>query len=519
MTDEVSNMANEILEEEAKHRRALAMLLGKYASKTGELLVQKTSMGGTVAFLGSVTLEWFDQKVRFANALPLFRKSLSDTGELIIDEETVDAIQQRPLDWTRQAPLAQYLATNKNHKFPPVLAVATRDWVDDPDADEWGSDGKAMKAAVGFTSLDDSGQIGLLDVSDEVEIYALDGQHRLMGVTGLMALIKTGRLNRKRKGGTEVKSAVTVEDIAELYGVQQEQIQTRGHERIGIEFISAVVAGETREEAKRRVRSIFVHVNTMAAPLSKSQTDQLDEDYGFAIIARKAAVKHPLLKDRIEWHKTNVTDGASEITTLHTLKEMAAGLLGGEYKWRPKEKSLIPQRPEDQELEEGFTKLMYFLDQLEQLHYIQQLQQGGETGSLRKFGGDGKGYLLLRPVAQMALADAIGELVDGPKKLALEKIFSKIQSFDRSGGFLHFNEPKSAWYGVLYDPLNKKVKLTGRRLAVELLKYLLGGGIPDEEERETLRDEFAKSRTLGKRAINFDGKDVEPETISLPNAL
>ena len=519
MTDDLSNLANQILEEDATHRRALALLLEKYSSKAGEMLVQKTMMGKTVAFLGSVTLEWFDQKVRFASALPLFRKSLSETGELIIDEETVDEIQQRPLDWSRQAPLAQYLATNRNHKFPPVLAVATRDWVDHPGSDEWGSDGKAMTAAVKFTPLDQSGQIGLLDVSDEVEIYALDGQHRLMGVTGLMTLIKTGRLNRKRKDGTEVRSAVTVEDIDELYGVQQEEIQTRGHERIGIEFISAVVAGETREKAKRRVRSIFVHVNTMAAPLSKSQTDQLDEDYGFAIIARKAAVKHPLLKDHIEWHKTNVTEGASEITTLHTLKEMAAGLLGGEYKWKPKEKSLIPQRPPDQELEEGFTKLMHFLDQLEQLPYMQQLQQGGEAGVLRKSDGDGKGYLLLRPVAQMALADAIGELVDGPKKLDLEKIFSKIQLFDRSEGFLHFNEHKSVWYGILYDPLNEKVKLSGRRLAVELLKYLLGGGIPDEKEREDLREQFAASRTLEDKAKNFDGKDVEPARISLPNAL
>ncbi|HAA30037.1 MAG TPA: hypothetical protein DCE56_23060, partial [Cyanobacteria bacterium UBA8553] len=61
-----------------------------------------------------------------------------DTQNIEIDAETIEEIQQRPLDWSRQATLAQYLAARKHHKFPPVLVVMNQPWVDNPQAAEWG---------------------------------------------------------------------------------------------------------------------------------------------------------------------------------------------------------------------------------------------------------------------------------------------------------------------------------------------------------------------------------------------
>src|SRR5438309_10445569 len=56
--------ASEILEVESKNRAALSVLLDKYSARSGRLLVQPTEMGGTEAFIGSVTLEWFAERVR-----------------------------------------------------------------------------------------------------------------------------------------------------------------------------------------------------------------------------------------------------------------------------------------------------------------------------------------------------------------------------------------------------------------------------------------------------------------------
>ena len=120
------------------------------------------------------------------------------TNNIVRDDETIDEIIQRPLDWSRQAALTQYLAARKSHKFPAVLVVVSPPWVDNPLAEEWDKNGVATKSAAEFTSFDKNENLGLLNVSQKVSVFALDGK-RLMGVQGLMSLIKTGILQRYNK--------------------------------------------------------------------------------------------------------------------------------------------------------------------------------------------------------------------------------------------------------------------------------------------------------------------------------
>ncbi len=95
----------------------------------------------------------------------------------------------------------------------------------------------------------------------------------------------------------------------------------------------------------------------MAAPLTKGQLAQLDENDGFSIVARKVAVTHPLLKDiegrnpRVNWDSATVAAKATVLTTLQALKEMSERYLGQKYfHWKPAiKKGLIPLRPEDEE--------------------------------------------------------------------------------------------------------------------------------------------------------------------------
>ena len=81
-------------------QQTLAELLDEYLGKSDRLLVQRTQMGSTEAFISSVTLEWLDSKVRFASQLPLFRQTFdSPTENVIRDAETIEEIQQRHVDW------------------------------------------------------------------------------------------------------------------------------------------------------------------------------------------------------------------------------------------------------------------------------------------------------------------------------------------------------------------------------------------------------------------------------------
>ncbi len=503
-------------------------LFSKYIEENQQLLVQKTEMGGSSAYVGSVTLEWFATQVRFASFLPLLRNKYNpETDNIEIDASSIDDIQQRPLDWSRQAPLVQYLAARKNHKFPPVLAVISQSWVDDLSASEWDDNGRARKSTTDFTSLDANGQFGLLNIYEEnVTIYALDGQHRLMAVQGLMEILETGKLPRYKKEKGTSNNFITIHDLIEKYRVETEYLEQLPQEKIGIEFICAVGEGETREEARRRVRSIFVHVNLMAVPLSKGQLAQLNEDDGFSIVARKIAVSHPLLeqrddrKPRVNWNSATVAAKSTVLTTLQALKEMSERYLEHKYPhWKPLDKGLIPMRPEDEELEQAIEDFNELFDNLALLPSYRLLEHE-QTPMFRKFSFEkdgGEGNILFRPVGQMALAKALGILIF-QKGFSIDEIFAKLRKFDSKGGFSGMDFPKSIWYGVLYDANRKRVLVAGKELATRLIIYILGG-TKDKMERAQLRKDLAKARTFEDKTVDFEGEFVEPKQVGLPSVL
>ena len=500
------------------------------ATKTADInkiLVHKTQMGTTVAYLGAVTLEWLASRVSFAAQLPLFQNKFdSNTNNVTIDPETIEEILQRPLDWSRQVTLTQYLITKKAHKFPAVLVVISPEWVDNPISPQWDNHKRATDSAAFFTSDDRDRDIGFLDISPEYSIYALDGQHRLMGIQGLMELISTGQLPRYTKAKKPTGKYITVDRLTETYNIDPSVLKNISREKIGIEFIPAVIKGETRIEAKRRIRSIFVHVNLMAQHLSKGQLALLNEDNGFSILARRVAVIHPLFKDmpqrnpRINWNSATVSAKSTVLTTLQALENSAQAYLDFKFPhWKPADRNLIPLRPEEEELEEGLQLYNQLWDCLAGLPSYQKLSQGKETLDLRRFSHEkppGEGNLLFRPVGQVALIRALGILVF--KKMFLPDLFKKLRQYDASGGFSSIDFPDSLWYGVLFDPNKRRVLVSGKDLATRLIVYILGG-IEDNMELAFLRRDLAEARTMNDRAISFEGRFVSPKNVGLPSIL
>ena len=536
MSDQNENleaMTKQLLSQESTERRALSMLLDRYTTTKNKLFVQRGEMGGTESFIGSVSLQWFAERVGFASQLPLFKDKIDpETGKIVIDKTTINDVLQRPIDYTRQAVLAQYLAASSMPKFPAVLVVLSQDWVDDPEADEWNADGRAVRSAADFQSLDSSGQHGLLDVSESMRIFALDGQHRLSGIIGLMELIKTGRLPIKDTKGNHKKGAfLTVEDIQRQSGVSQSKLQSLANERIGIEFLSAVIPGEDRERSKRRIRSVFVHVNKMAAALTPGQLHQLDEDNGFALVAKNIAVSHPFLEvaGRVNMDNNTISGRSTAFTTLQTLKEMADGFLAGKYAdWGPSKSGLIPMRPDDESLEEAHDLMLKLMDGLITVPTLERVKQGTGTPLLRNFAHEfidkeqqitGEGNLLMRPVGQQVVAGAFGALVFRNPPMQLEILINKLVAFDVSGGFSGIDSASSPWFGVLYKP--QRMFVGGKNLAIRLLVYILSGGLEDEA-REQLRIEYAKARSFDGReekAMDINGDLVGLDKIKLPDPI
>ena len=493
-------------------------------SSPTQILVQRTNMGGSEAYIGSVTLQWLADRVKYASEMSLLsERHQAQDRNIAIDSESIEVIQQRPLDWSRQAALVQYLAARTTHKFPPVLVTIDRDWVDNIHAPEWGRGGVANESAAVFMPMDGNNSFGLLDIGESMRIYALDGQHRLMGVQGLMELLRTGELPRYNKDRHPVGQKIT---RAEL-GTSAEYLESLPQETIGIELISAVVKGETQLEARRRIRSIFVHVNLMAIALSKGQLAQLDENDGFAIVARNIAVNHPLLKDtpgrspRVNWDSATVATKTTVLTTLQALQDMAAKYLQHQFPhWKPKaQKGLVPLRPNSAELAAGIATFDRLFDRLAKFTSYGRLK-GEDTTKIRRFSFEidgGEGHLLFRPVGQVAFAQGVGMAVF-KKQMAETEVFRKLDCYDADGGFSNINLPQSLWYGILYDPNKQRILVSGRDLAAKLIVYLLGG-VDNEFDRAELRRQVAEARTVGDYAIGFEGKLVTPKEVGLPAIL
>jgi DGQHR domain-containing protein len=511
-----------------QQQQTLTQLLDSYLNSDDRLLVQKTEMGETAAFVSSVTLQWVHRHVGFASELPLFQQQLDpQTQDVERSAQTINEILQRPLDWSRQAPLAQYIAIRQNHKFPALLVVVSPDWVDDPDAPQWDKNQRAKQSAVDFTALDAKETVGVVELPSYSSIFALDGQHRLMGIQGLMELLETGKLPQYSKVKKPVGSEITIEDLVGEYHVNRRQLQNLATEKIGIEFLPAVAKGETRDEARQRIRSIFVHANLMAVKLSKGQLALLDEDNGFSIVSREIAVTHPLLRQeagrnpRINWDSATVAAKSTVLTTLQALKDMVQVYLEPKFPhWHSPKPGLIPLRPDNQELQEGIEAVTQLFDYLMELPSYQKLQQGWETPSLRRFYFEkpgGEGNILFRPVGQVALAKALGNLVYR-QQFSLEEIFAKLHRYDEKGGFSRIENPASLWYGVLYDPNKGRIRVAGRDLAAKLIVYIVGG-VRDRLERAEIRTALAKARTFEDKTINFSGRWVQPKEVGLPKKL
>jgi hypothetical protein len=253
----------------------------------------------------------------------------------------------------------------------------------------------------------------------------------------------------------------------------------------------------------------------------------LNEENGFAIVARKIAITHPLLKGqdnrspRINWDSATVASKSTVLTTLQALQDMAECYLASKFPhWQPQKPGLIPMRPEDEELREGIEEFGQLFDCLATLPSYQRIESGEQTDELRRFSFEkpgGEGNILFRPVGQIALANALGILVF-KKQLSLTSIFDKLRRYDVDEGFSHMDNPESVWYGILYDPDKKRMLVSGKELAAKLIVYLVGG-TQDDTERELLRQAVAAARAIEGKAMSFSGKFVHPQELKLPSVL
>ena len=533
-TQESARIVDSVLQREEQNKQALALLLEQQREKAGHLLTLQVPMGEIFSFVTSVDLRWVATKVHFAADLPIFKGKSDAVGKGIkIDGSTIAVIQQRRPDWERQLGMTAYLAIRKHHKFPPLLLVGYQDWVyDTEEAEEWGVDKRAMQDSLTVTPMEPKGSYCDLDFTG-TKFYALDGQHRLMAIIGLHELLAGGALYERKTGGEPKKSSITRDQIIDLIQKEtnedMEAIQTRLEglmdERIGIEIMPAVSHGETYEEAFLRLRQTFVDVNENARKLTTGEISQLDETDGFRVVARNIMVSpgFALLREKTADKPGQLAETSECYTTLVTLVEIAKGYLGAKQEFSAWEIPLLGKkdiglmRPSEGDISDGQEVLKCYFDALSELPSHDRFIKGKKAQEIRA--EDGEDNILFRPMVQIAFAVAVASL-ERDREMTLTSIMDELTRQEKLGQ-LKLRDSKTPWFGVLCDPAKKKMRRQKayQTLCNRLFFYLLGGGIPDDNEREQLRMEFARARQIdadNKISIDLKGNQVKTDEIQLP---
>ena len=514
--ERIRKTADDVLEKDRNYKKALRLLLDWHQDREDHKIALPAKMGTSKSYLISVSLGWIAANVYFSRDLPIFKEHIrADSNTININDTTAVYLQQRAPDYSRQLPMAMYLATREHHKFPPLLLVAYQDWVYNQRHDNWGPDGRAMMGSLNVESLDTKSCVVDLD-SATTSYFALDGQHRLMAIKGLKDLLDNGRLSPKKRDGSPISGKdVTREEIEGYYeerDIDLNRLQSTMNEVMGVEIIPAVQDRETFGEAVSRLRNVFVDVNENAKRLEKGELTLLEENDGFRIVARTVMTKHKMFKGsfglslNVDTKSNQISEGSESYTTLSTLVSITEEYLGAkpEFKgWKHPVLDLKGRRgvgllrPNDDEIEKGLVAMTVYFNALAELpshrnmiaHFDEEAEQ--ESKSPSGLRGGNEQNILFRPIAQVALARAVTQLETKQEAdlAGLVEILSRHEAL----GDLHLTHKTAPWFGILCDP-EEKVRRQKRYgdLCAEMLVYLLGGDSVDGEER--LRDDFFEAR-------------------------
>ena len=278
------------------------------------------------------------------------------------------------------------------------------------------------------------GALGILRLSGNEKMFAIDGQHRISGIRKALEDGDIGTLNDE-------------------------------------EVCVIVVAHKTSQAGVQRTRRLFTTLNRYAKPVSTTEIIALDEDDIVAIVTRDVIDGNGLMSgENVSLKKTKAlppTDSTS-VTSVVSLYKAHDVYLGRELNsrdWsrfkrqRPPEAAVVKCCKDVEELWTAFTR-----------HFapFRSLASGRRSRTVTQYRNRDGGHLLFRPVGLEAVVMAIvGAMRDD--NLTLDQAIRRLAKLP-----MNLNGPP--WVGLLWDDVGKKMLTREGRpaLAMRLLLYLMG---------------------------------------------
>lgn len=297
---------------------------------------------------------------------------------------------------------------------------------------------------------------GFLTLPDNKILIALDGQHRLCALSVAI------------RGANGIPGSVKVSESLKN--------SLEPHPEIGNADVTVIFI---RHESDAKIRKIFNKVNRYAKQTSKGDNIITSEDDMLAVITRamfsgtEDAPLRPINnQELVNWKSNTVPLRSKMLTTAAAIYTMAEVML--------EPMDITPKtRRNEEKLEQGIRFMNDFWNRaLTEVNAFKQYKQYVIDGNpLDKFR---KQNLLLKPVTQMALAQAIRTAMDYGYQY--KDLTSKINQ-------INWNPEYYVWSNILVINSKNKKMITGSQAlkdAGEIIAYMLIGDEFSNEKKEHL---------------------------------
>ena len=320
-----------------------------------------------------------------------------------------DWIQRRLNEYHAKA-IAKYLQTQPERMFNALFVGV---YGGEP---QWGEIEISIPIGIiPFSVTEDeideiSRSMGVLYLTGNEKLFAIDGQHRVAG-------IKTA--------------------VAEDQALETEEVTV------------ILVGHQTDEKGRERTRRLFTTLNKTAKRVAQTDIIALDEDNGAAIVARRMIDEFLPFRQRQPiafTPKANIPESdphsVTSVVTLFNLVQVLSPCIKGVTK-----RAFIASRPDDDLLNEVYEFCCEYWNAL--IKYIPEYNEVFETKakSASDFRRPERNHLLFRPVGQRAFAEAVVHLIRAYKSTMIDAV-SKL-----SYGTLWLQDP--TWHHILWNPIQQ----------------------------------------------------------------
>ena len=376
------------------------------------------------ARMGSIN--YFETTMKVNNLVQAVRppREMDNWANLGIEER-----MQREPDWKRiKTQLAPYLAKSVDRFFGSIIVLVYKgEIIFEPIT--------GLSKNVPFAQRKNAERIGILTI-DGGTLIVLDGQHRLLG----LRMVQQG----------------------EILGDCAADV---GEDEVCVIFINY--------ESDEKTRRIFNTVNRYAKKTSRGDDIITSEDDGYAIVSRWLLREtEPLGKPEniVNWKSNTLTKRSTQFTTVSAVYETVKLILRSEDIELPQQ-----ERPAEDDLQTYLSYASQFWDTLLQdmPPYREAISDPRKIPVMRD--DSAETALLFKPIAQIALVEALLQVIDNSNLTITEAI-------ERASRIPTWSMKASIWQGVIIKQSGAiDASQEGRHRMAALVCYLIAADCISED--------------------------------------